>query len=60
MRTMMSSSTNDSETLPINEIDNTAEIIAYRVEKIFQRYFVTLIVFMFLQSFTETLLEKYL
>jgi hypothetical protein len=56
----MSSSTNDSETLPINEIDNTAEIIAYRVEKIFQRYFVTLIVFMFLQSFTETLLEKYL
>ena len=60
MRHMMSSSTNDTESLPINEVDNTIQIITYNVEKIVQRYFVTLIVCMFLQSFTDALMEKYL
>ena len=60
MRHMMSSSTNDTESLPINDVDNTIQTITYNVEKIVQRYFVTLIVCMFLQSFTDALMEKYL
>ena len=60
MRTMMSSSTNDSESLPMNDVDNnTVQVITYNVEKIFQKYFTVLIVCMFLQSFTDALLEKY-